>query len=123
MAHNQKLSRYLGQLLNGNKKMPLANLVNNYFKVFMQALAKPADRNNHTNTLLHILGYIKKAVSSPARQHIVEVIYKYQQGLTPLTTPLALLTHYLDQYGSSYINAQRYLNPYPERLNPLTRHI
>ena len=123
MAHNQKIYRYLGQLLNGQQKGPLEQLLNNYLGCFMQALAKPADRNNHANTLLHILGYLKKSVSSMARQQIVEVIYKYKQGIVPLTTPLTLLAHYLTQYGSSYIKGQRYLAPYPESLNPLARHI
>ena len=123
LAHSQELYRYLGRLLSGSKKVPLEELTQHYLEKFMEALGKQANRSNHTNTLLHILGYLKKTVPSPARQHIVEVIYKYQQGIIPLTTPVTLLKHYLQQYGSNYINEQRYLNPYPESLNPLTRHI
>ncbi len=84
--------------------------------MFMVALSTPANKNNHTNTLLHILGYLRTSVPSTARQQIAEVISKYHKGLLPLVTPLTLLKHYLDQYGSSYIRKQRYLAPYPEAL-------
>lgn len=122
MAHDQKAYRSLGLLLATSKNVPFNELIDIYFKAFMEALAKPANRSNHTNTLLHILGYLKTSVPSAARQNIVDVIYKYKKGLTPLETPMALLTHYLSQYGSSYINSQRYLNPYPENIHPIRKY-
>jgi len=122
MAHNQEKHQYLGRLLGSHDKAPIDELVETYFSTFMQALSKPANKNNHTNTLLHILGYLKKTVPSSARQNIVDVIYKYREGLVPLTTPLTLLTHYLTQHGSNYINKQRYLAPYPESIHPLRKH-
>jgi uncharacterized protein YbgA (DUF1722 family) len=122
MAYNQEQYRYLGKLLNGEKTVALAELIDIYFSAFMKTLSKPANRKNHTNALLHILGYLKKSVPSSARQNIVDVIYKYKDGLTPLATPLTLLRHYLSQYGSSYINKQRYFNPYPENIHPIRKH-
>ncbi|MFT6123434.1 MAG: hypothetical protein ACJASG_001968 [Oleiphilaceae bacterium] len=122
MAHNQKKYQDLGRLLGTHKKPPIEELIDIYFNEFMQALAKPASRKNHTNTLFHILGYLKTSLPSAARQHIVDVIYKYKDGIMPLETPLTLLTHYLRQYGSRYINGQRYLNPYPESIHPIRRH-
>lgn len=122
MAHDQNQSRKLGRLLATGKSQPLQLLIDSYFELFMQALIKPASRSNHTNTLLHVLGYLKQSVPSAARQHIAETIHKYRQGLLPLTTPVTLLKHYLNQYGSLYINSQRYLDPYPERLNPIRKY-
>lgn len=122
MTHDQKSYKSLGQLLGSHKKAPLDELIDTYFNTFMEALAKPANRKNHTNTLLHILGYLKTSVPSMARQNIVDVIFKYKEGITPLATPLSLLTHYLKQYGSRYINAQRYLNPYPETIHPIRKY-
>lgn len=116
MAHHQPTYKKLGRLLGQSKNVPIDLLINTYFEGFMSALSKPASIKNHTNTLLHIVGYLKKSVPSPARQHIVEVINKYHQGQLPLITPLTLLKHYLNQYGSSYIKNQRYLNPYPESI-------
>ncbi|MFT7184794.1 MAG: hypothetical protein ACI84K_000160 [Pseudohongiellaceae bacterium] len=122
MAHHQEKYRELGRLLGAKEKPPFAELIDIYFKDFMQALSKPASRKNHTNTLFHILGYLKTSLPSVARRNIVDVISKYKDGIMPLETPLTLLTHYLSQYGSRYINGQRYLNPYPESIHPIRRH-
>lgn len=122
MAHNQNAYRSLGRLLGTHNGKNEQNIIAEYLSNFMQALAKPANRKNHTNTLLHLLGYLKKVVPSEARQHIVEVIYSYKNGMTPLSTPRTLLMHYFQQYGSQYINSQRYLSPYPENLNPLIKY-
>ncbi len=116
MAHDQNAYKSLGQLLGKAKKPDMTVLVNRYFERFMLALSKPASKKNHTNTLLHILGYLRKSIPSQARQNIADVIIKYNQGVLPLITPLTLLKHYLDQYGSAYIRNQRYLAPYPESL-------
>lgn len=116
MAHSQRAYKKLGRLLGSGKKQDINNLVARYFQLFMEALSKPASKKNHTNTLLHILGYLRKSVPPKARQNIADVIIKYNQGVLPLITPLTLLKHYLDQYGSTYIRSQRYLNPYPDSL-------
>lgn len=122
MAHNQTQYRLLGQLLGAPKKPALKELLDTYFNGFMAALSKPASKKNHTNTLLHILGYLRGSVSGQARQNITETIHKYRQGILPLTTPLTLLKHYLDLYGSSYIKSQRYLDPYPESISPIRKY-
>ena len=122
MAHNQTQYRKLGQLLGAQKKPALNELLDLYFTDFMFALSKPASKENHTNTLLHILGYLRESVSGPARQSITDTIHKYRQGILPLTTPLTLLKHYLDIYGSSYIKSQRYLDPYPESISPIRKY-
>ena len=116
MAHNQNAYKTLGKILGNASKNQAANLIAQYFPLFMGALSKPASKKNHTNTLLHILGYLRKSIPSQARQNIADVIIKYNQGMLPLITPLTLLKHYLDQHGSSYILSQRYLSPYPDSL-------
>jgi uncharacterized protein YbgA (DUF1722 family)/uncharacterized protein YbbK (DUF523 family) len=117
MAHNQTSYKKLGRLLGQpHNALSLEEIIHNYLHEFMNAISKPANAKNHTNALLHMVGYLKRSIPSQARQHIVAVIQNYHQGLLPLITPLTLLKHYLDQYGSSYIKSQRYLNPYPESI-------
>lgn len=116
MAHHQQSPRDLGHLLADAGKQPLDTLVQEYFEAFMEAIRKPASTRNHTNTLMHILGYLKKDVPAPARQNILDTIHRYRQAEVPLVVPLTLLSHYIDQAGSDYIRAQRYLQPYPQSL-------
>ena len=123
MAHNQQQAKTLGRLLaDDDKGLSIESLTERYFKGFMQALSKPANRRGHTNALLHILGYLKRSVPSVSRQHIESSILKYKDGITPLATPLTLLTHYLGQFGSQYINEQRYLQPYTENIHPIRQY-
>jgi uncharacterized protein YbgA (DUF1722 family)/uncharacterized protein YbbK (DUF523 family) len=116
MAHNQQLYKELGQRLANIRKENLQDELADYQRSLMEALGKSASRENHTNTLMHLLGYLKKTVSSEARQDIHDVIMQYHRGEVPLNTPLTLLKHYIKQEGSDYIRAQRYLQPYPPRL-------
>ena len=122
MAHNQTLYKDLGKRLSSIDKNQLGQILIYYQANFMEALSHSASRENHTNTLMHILGYLKKTVCAEARQDINEVILKYHSGEIPLSTPLTLLKHYIKQGGSEYIQAQRYLEPYPPRLG-LANHI
>lgn len=122
MAHNQTQYKALGKHLANLDKSQLDQILIDYQADFMDALSNSASRENHTNTLMHILGYLKKTVSAEARQDIHELILKYHSGEIPLSTPLTLLKHYIKQGGSEYIQAQRYLEPYPQRLG-LANHI
>lgn len=121
MAHNQALYKELGQRLANIDKHQLEDILIDYQRDFMAAISHSASRENHTNTLMHILGYLKKTVSAEARQDINDIILKYHSGEIPLSTPLTLLKHYIKQGGSDYIRAQRYLEPYPPRLGLANR--
>ncbi len=116
MAHSQGYYESLGRLVARAGTADLTDLKKRYFVDFMQALANPATRKNHTNVLLHILGYLKRDVPGTARQELVNVINQYHQGFVPLAVPVTLLKHYVDQYGTDYIRMQAYLNPYPLEL-------
>jgi len=122
MSHDQNQCREIGRFIAKNNHWPIEQLISEYFALFMQAMSKHANKNNHANALMHMLGYLKRSVPSAARQNIVTVIEKYQAGITPLSTPLTLLSHYLQQHGSTYINNQRYLEPYPEDINPIKKY-
>ena len=121
LAHSQSTYRKLGKRLANAFDEEIKGLTAEYKQTFMQALAKPANRKNHTNVLLHILGYVKDSLSSQARQHIATTIHKYRLAEIPLITPLTLLKHYVDQFGNDYIRQQRYLQPYPEALGLVNR--
>lgn len=116
LSQNQSDYRKMGKMLASAYDREIDDLANDYLAQLMSALKKPANRKDHTNVLLHILGYLKRSVPGRARQNIVNIIQKYHDEQIPLVTPATLLKHYVDDFGSSYIKNQRYLNPYPEEL-------
>ncbi|WP_299379109.1 DUF523 and DUF1722 domain-containing protein, partial [uncultured Kiloniella sp.] len=87
MAHSPNAYKKLGRLVGSVKKQSTELLLEEYFKLFMAALSKPASKKNHTNTLLHILGYLRKSIPAKPRQNIADVIIKYNKGIIPLVTP------------------------------------
>lgn len=116
MAHDQVAYRELGKMLAVAHNEPLAPLISRYFDQFMAAINKPASRGSHCNVMQHIMGYLKQSVDSTARQAILTVFEQYRLGEVNLITPMTLLSHYINQNGSDYIRAQRYLEPYPAHL-------
>lgn len=116
MANSQETYRSLGRFLASAHEQPLDATLEHYFAELMQALQHPARRKDHSNVMLHLLGFLKNSVDGSARQHIVETIHKYREGGIPLVTPVTLLRHYIDQKGNGYVRAQRYWQPYPEDL-------
>ncbi|OMH38034.1 DUF1722 domain-containing protein [Motiliproteus sp. MSK22-1] len=117
MAHSQSEYKALGRLLAETKPhQNIDNLRDLYFQRFMQAISKPASRSNHCNVLLHILGYLKRSVDGEVRRDIADIIDRYRRGEVNLATPLTLIKHYVQRFGSHYVQTQRYLQPYPSVL-------
>ncbi|WP_372780439.1 YbgA family protein [Litorivivens sp.] len=115
LAHNQNIYRELGPLVaNASDNLETAAL--DYFARFMSALAKPASRLNHSNSLMHMQGYLKEHLDSAERQDLSEQIDKYRTGTLPLLVPLALLQRYANKYQVDYLLDQYYFHPYPEDL-------
>lgn len=117
LAHHQLEYRALGKLLAETGHLrDLAEVRDLYHARFMAAISTPASRKNHCNVLLHILGYLKRSVEGAARRDLVAVIDRYRRGEINLATPITMIDHYVQQFGSDYIRAQRYLQPYPQAL-------
>lgn len=112
MAHGQQPYKILGQMVAKAGIGSIVELAGEYISTFMQALQKPASRRAHTNTLAHLLGYLRDGVDGKARQAIAEEIENYRLGKVNLSVPVALLKHYLNLYGSDYIKSQSYLQPH-----------
>ncbi|MCV6604613.1 MAG: DUF523 and DUF1722 domain-containing protein, partial [Porticoccaceae bacterium] len=84
MAHSYSAYRYIGRMLAKGHDAPLQQVIDQYAQQLFAAIAKPARRKGHANTLLHILGYLKQSVPGPLRQDIVDVVDSYRRGQVPL---------------------------------------
>src|SRR5690606_36777997 len=82
-----------------------------YRDKLMTILKIPASRKNHTNVLMHILGYFRNQLNSRQRGELRDVILHYRDGLLPILAPLTLLKHYLAEYPDRYLMTQNYFDP------------
>lgn len=118
MAHSLVQYKALGKLLADLKSNDLDSIADQYAEGLMKALAKPASRKMHTNTLMHLQGYLKNLISSQDKQELDGVIQQYHQGIVPLVVPLTLLKHHLNHQpdANAYARQQVYLDPHPYEL-------
>ena len=117
MAHNPAECSALGRLIAQRPAdAQMATLCDHYIHRCMALLRRVATRRGHTNTLLHLLGYLKGKLSPPERGELLEGIHAYHQGQLPLVVPLRMMRHYLRLHGSAYVQQQRYLMPHPTAL-------
>lgn len=117
MAHSPKDYAKLGQMLADAGKSEPTELGQRYFSGLMTALSQVATRKTHTNVLMHLQGYLKKALSADEKQELVKVIDQYRLDQLPLIVPITLLKHHFANHPDPYISKQAYLQPYPEDLS------
>ena len=111
MAHSPQDYRELGRLVAEAKGLPRAELARRYEEGLMAAMAKPATRARHTNTLQHAVGHFKKTLDRMSRRELSSIIEDYRHGLIPLIVPLTLIRHHARRLDVPYLLGQRYLDP------------
>jgi uncharacterized protein YbgA (DUF1722 family)/uncharacterized protein YbbK (DUF523 family) len=116
LAHNESIYRELGPLVATANTDNLDEIAEQYLKLLMQGMKKPATRKRHTNVLMHVMGFLKDVLSSDDKQELLDILDQYRQGLVPLIVPITLLRHHLRKAPQPYIERQFYMNPYPEEL-------
>lgn len=116
LAHSPEAYRSLGRLVAEGKKLPRAELRDEYRRGFMQALSKLATPGRNTNVLQHMAGYVRKQLDAESRTELGELIEEYRQGLVPLVVPLTLLRHHVRRLEVEYLADQVYLEPHPKEL-------
>jgi uncharacterized protein YbgA (DUF1722 family) len=116
MAHNPCAYRQLGRLVADIKAYSIDEFYVTYRTMFMQAMASRATRKNNTNVLMHLQGYFKRDLASDQKIELRRVIDDYRVGLLPLLAPLTLIKHYLSAHPDSYLQQQKFLEPYPQEL-------
>jgi len=116
MAHSQKILSEMGKLVAHAKGRSRDEVLGEYEKLLVGALALKATERKNENVLLHMLGYFKKRLSGDEKQEMLDVIGEYKRGLVPLIVPVTLMKHHVRKYGEAYLGVQTYLNPHPTEL-------
>lgn len=122
MSHSIVEYRAMGKLVAMGKKLPVKDLYSKYETLLLKALSLKCTVNKHTNVLQHMMGYFKKQLSPDEKQELLDVIFDYKNGMTPLIVPVTLFNHYVRKYDEVYLKQQTYLNPHPTALK-LRNHV
>ncbi len=122
MAHSPKHLKQMGYLVAHVRELSPKELIRQYEKLLIEAMALKPSTAKHANVLHHVMGYFKKNLSADEKQELLDVIDEYRQGIIPLIVPLTLMNHYVRKYDESYLKEQVYLNPHPLELQ-LRNHV
>jgi uncharacterized protein YbgA (DUF1722 family) len=100
VAHSVERYWELGRLVAQAGTLPWDELVATYEAKFVEGLALLGTRRKHVNarSVQHLMGYLKKELSSDDKQELLQVIEDYRQELVPLIVPLTLLQHHLRRH-------------------------
>jgi len=116
MSHDYRDYKVLGRLVAGVSDKSVVEVKAAYLPIFMMALKRHCTRQNHSNVLYHILGYLREHLNKSQKSDIVQIIENYRKGVLPLVVPLSFFRHLFNQYPNHYIFQQSYLRPYPDEL-------
>ncbi|MFK7824721.1 MAG: YbgA family protein [Oligoflexales bacterium] len=122
LSHGRKLYTELGQLVANIKDYKPREFFSLYSKTYMEALSTKTTIKKNVDTLMHILGFLKKHLNGNAKTCILNEIENYRCSIHPLIVPVSLLKHYIEMYEVEYIKDQTYLNPHPFDLS-LRNHV
>jgi len=116
LAHGPQVYRELGRLVANPKQCPRKELFERYQELMLKALRLHASPRKNSNVLTHMLGFLKKQLTSAEKQEMLEIIDQYRRELIPLIVPVTLMRHYARKYREPYLLEQYYLNPHPIEL-------
>jgi len=116
LSHSPKHYRLMGKLVAEGKKMPLADLYDQYQLLLMEALKLKTTIRKNINVLQHLMGYFKKQLSGDEKRELLEAFDQYRSEYLPLIVPITLINHYVRKYDQPYLKQQTYLNPHPVEL-------
>ena len=116
MAHSPKDYKAMGQLVAAIIDYTPDEFRQKYAELYMTALRHKTTTKKNVNVLQHIMGFLKRELTTSEKRDILSVIDDYHRQLVPLIVPLTLVKHYLRKHDITYVLNQTYLNPSPKEL-------
>jgi uncharacterized protein YbgA (DUF1722 family) len=116
LAHSTQAYTRLGRVVATARSGDHDALRADYAAGFMEALARMATPERHTNVLQHMAGYFKKSLDAASRAELQTAIEDYRRGLVPLVVPVTLFRHHVRAHDVAYLAGQVYLAPHPKEL-------
>ncbi|RXJ69783.1 hypothetical protein CRV08_03490 [Halarcobacter ebronensis] len=106
----------LGNIVANRDKKSLKEVLQEYKRLFLEAISKKGTIKNTHNVLLHIYGYFKKVISKDEKEEILESIEDFKKEIIPLIAVIKIIKLYTKKFDIKYLKTQVFLNPYPKEL-------
>ena len=116
MAKNNSDYRQLGRIAAAVNKNNFAEVRQQYFCLFMQAMSRIPSHGHHINVMMHILGYLKDRLNKKDKIELLEWFETYREERVSRVTPMMLLQHHFNRHQNDYIAEQYYFSPFPSKL-------
>jgi len=116
MAHSQKETRALGNIVANRQGLGFADQYALYREHLEKALLHPPRAASKANVFLHCLGYFKDELSPEEKEHFLKSLDRYRNKKIPSSALLSMLQSWIARYGQDYLKGQTLFEPYPEEL-------
>ncbi|MBW1996665.1 MAG: DUF523 and DUF1722 domain-containing protein [Deltaproteobacteria bacterium] len=116
LSHSPRHYREMEGLINEGRSTRRSEVPGHYGELLMKALLLKATVRKHARVLQHMVGLLKRHMSSQEKEVLADVMKSYSQGLLPLIVPLTLVNHYVEKYDQPHLKEQVYLRPHPLEL-------
>ena len=121
LAHSRKHYQELGRQVAHLKGQRLSAVLDEYRRVFMEALTVKSTPKKNTDVLMHMMGFLKKLLTPAQKEDLLNTIHDFRNGHIALIVPLTLIRHYAVTCDVPYLKEQVYLNPHPKELGLRSR--
>jgi uncharacterized protein YbgA (DUF1722 family)/uncharacterized protein YbbK (DUF523 family) len=119
MEHSHSKVSKLGQLAANSTNLDFNQVYAKYKTLFFETFSIEPTIKTRSNVFLHLMGYLKKQLSSDEKDEILNLFEEYKKGIHSIAVPVSLLKIYIKTYNIEYLVDQYYFNPYPKEIKLL----
>ncbi len=116
MAHSQVKLKAMGRLVANAKMENFRETLEEYRRLFIEALKRRPSVGQHVNTIIHIFGHLSKNFNPQEKAHFMRLVENNRGGKIDRKILLEFLRSYAYRFENQYLMTQTYLQPYPEDL-------
>jgi uncharacterized protein YbgA (DUF1722 family)/uncharacterized protein YbbK (DUF523 family) len=116
MAHSQKDTKILGNIVANHDGLEYAKQAALYRENLAKALSRPAKTALKANVFMHCLGYFKDRLSLQEKEHFLQSIERYKKKKVPSSALSVMLQSWMARYREEYLMNQTFFQPFPEEL-------
>ncbi len=117
MAHSPFHYNSLGRLAANSEGLTPVELLLNYRRGFLDALKESATASKKVNVVQHVMGYFKRDLTQPEKQHLLGILEDYRLGRIPYAAVISVLEHLMSRFSQPYLKDQVFFYPFPRELS------